>query len=84
VSFPGHFWSKMAQTYGVVGDTPGGDTNAVLDVKARVHGLQIVAIASTLDVELSDSALRSGGTESLHGVLDIDSGGPAVTVGKVL
>jgi len=74
----------MVKTYGVVSDTPRGDTNAVLDVKARVHGLQIVAVASTLDVELSDRALRSGGAESLHGVSDVDGGGPAGTVGKVL
>ena len=75
---------KNVKTYGVVGDTPRGDTNTVLDVKARVHRLQIVGVGSALDVELSDGALGSGGTESLHGVDDIGGGGPAVTVGKVL
>jgi hypothetical protein len=74
----------MVKTHGVVGDTPRGDTNAVLDVKARVHGLKVIRIACALDVELGDGALRGGGTESLHGGSDIDSGGPAGTVGKVL
>ena len=74
----------MAQTYGVVGNTPGGDANAVGDVKARVHGLEVICGRGTLDVELSDGALGSGGTESLHGVDDIGGGGPAVAVGKVL
>ena len=74
----------MAQTYGVVGDTPGGDTNAVGNVKARVHGFEVVGGTCALDVELSDGALRSGGTEGLHGVDDVGGGGPAVAVGKVL
>lgn len=42
VSYSGRFWSKMAQTYGVVGDTPRGDTNAVGNIKARVHSLKVV------------------------------------------
>lgn len=84
VSVLGHFWAKNVKTYGVVGNTPRGDTNTVLDVKARVHRLQIVGVGSALDVKLSDGALRSGGTESLHGVDNIGGGGPAVAVGKVL
>ena len=85
VSFLGRLWvTTNVKTYGVVGDTPRGDTNTVLDVKARVHGLEVVIVGCALDVELSDGALRSGGTESLHGVSDIDSGGPAGTVRKVL
>lgn len=84
VSGLGQFWSKTAQTHGVVGDTPGGDTNAVADIKARVHSLEVVGVACALDVELGDGALRSGGAESLHGVSDVNGGGPAVAVGKVL
>ena len=75
---------KNVKTYGVVGDTPRGDTNTVLDVKARVHRLKVVRVGSALDVELGDGALRSGSAESLHGVSDIDGRGPAVSVGKVL
>lgn len=84
IVFLGHFGVKNVKTYGVVGDTPRGDTNTVLDVKARVHGLQVVCARCALDVELSDGALRSGGTEGLHGVNDVGGGGPAVSVGKVL
>lgn len=79
-----NFGCENVKTYGVVGDTPGGDTNTVLDVKARVHSLKVVRVRGALDVELGDSALGSGSAESLHGVLDVDGGGPAVAVGKVL
>ena len=71
-------------TYSVVSDTPAGDTNTVLHVKARVHRFKVVRVGGALDVELGDGALRGGGAESLHGVLDVDGGGPAVAVGKVL
>lgn len=85
MSFLGRFWVKTnVKTYGVVGDAPRGDTNTVLHVKARVHRFEVVRIGGALDVELGDGALRGGGAESLHGVLDVDGGGPAVAVGKVL
>ena len=66
---------KNVKTHGVVGDTPGGNTNAVGDVKARVHRLKVVRARGALDVELSDGALRSGTAKGLHGVLDVNGGG---------
>lgn len=69
---------------GVVSDAPAGDTDTVADVKAGVLGLLVVGGRGTGNVELGDGALRSGGAESLHGVLDVVGTRPAVAVLKVL
>ena len=75
---------RIIKTHGVVSNAPGGDANAVADVETRVHRLQVVARSGTSNVKLSDSALRSGGAESLHGVHDVVRTGPTGAVLEVL
>ena len=60
--------------------------NDLGDAKTMAHLLKYDSVLGPFagDVELGDGALRGGGAESLHGVLDVDGGGPAVAVGKVL
>ena len=70
-------------TYSVVSNPPTRNTNAVLDVQARVLGLEVVGGRSTGNVELGDGTLGSSSAESLHGVLDVVGARPATAVGKV-
>ena len=70
-------------TYSVVSNPPTRNTNAVLDVQARVLGLEVVGGRSTGNVELGDGTLGSSSAESLHGVLHVVGARPATAVGKV-
>jgi len=73
----------MISTYSVVCNTPRCDTNTVADVQARVLGLEVVGGRSTGNIELGDSTLGRGSTESLHCVLDVVGTGPAAAVRQV-
>lgn len=51
-----------------VPDTPDGDTNAVLLVKAGLGDVGPVSLLGVLDVDLGHGALGSNAAEELHGV----------------
>jgi hypothetical protein len=73
----------MIRTLERLTNPPARNTDTVLDVQARVLGLEVVGGRSTGNIELSNGTLGSSSAESLHGLLDTVGTRPAAAVGKV-
>jgi hypothetical protein len=61
----------MIRTLERLTNPPARNTDTVLDVQARVLGLEVVGGRSTGNIELGDGTLGSSSAESLHGLLDV-------------
>jgi hypothetical protein len=71
----------MIRTLERLTNPPARNTDTVLDVQARVLGLEVVGGRSTGNIELGNGTLGSSSAESLHGLLDTVGTRPAAAVG---